>query len=237
MSDHDLFARLAARAVEPATCATCGADCARGYGSTPTCFACAEAAAAAREAQRIASVTAARAREWRRAVPPRFAWATQDAAPELAARVDRAALSKAEKLGLGPLTLTGPSGSGKTSLAVALVSRWVSGLGVGYPADVDFVSSIDVEHAARRHRLGDDEPRAIERALEADLLVLDDLGMERSRFGVEALVRIIAHRHDQDLITVATTALDDGQLADTYGAGIARRLLEGRVLRMRVARP
>lgn len=237
----DAFAELTSRAVQPATCSRCGGECLRGWRREPVCDPCAEAARVAEleseNARHVAHVVAQRLRGWHRAVPPRFKWATDDDPAQLEERVDPVALRKVRGLSMDPLTLTGPSGSGKTSLAIALVSRWAQGLGLEYPRTLDFVSTTRLERAARRHRLGDDEPDEIRRALSVDLLVLDDLGMERSRFGVEAIVHVIDERHNQDLVTLATTALDDGQIAETYGIGIARRLVERRVLRMQVARP
>jgi DNA replication protein DnaC len=62
----------------------------------------------------------------------RHAWARGLDAPELAQRVDSAALERARGLDLATIdrvTLLGGAGSGKTSIAVALACEWAAHCG------------------------------------------------------------------------------------------------------------
>jgi DNA replication protein DnaC len=55
-------------------------------------------------------------------------------------------------------------------------------------------------------------------------VLLDDLGSEGAK--VDTVVEIIMRRHDRSAPTWATTFLSMSQLADRYGAGATRRLVE-----------
>jgi DNA replication protein DnaC len=63
-------------------------------------------------------------------------------------------------------------------------------------------------------------------AFRAQVLVLDDLGLERTHSpkAVATIGEIIRHRHESERRTITTTGFSHNELADIYGSGIARRL-------------
>jgi DNA replication protein DnaC len=76
-----------------------------------------------------------------------------------------------------------------------------------------------------RHRLGSESPTVLD-ALEAPLLVFDDLGTEKDAPN-SALVEVIFHRHAHAKPTWVTTWLSHEQRVNRYGEGFARRLVDG----------
>ena len=107
----------------------------------------------------------------------------------------------------GWLTLFGDTGVGKTHLAVAVAAELLSrGGGVFFA----FVPEL-LDHL--RYTFRPDSAITYDRLFEevkgAPLLVLDDLGKERSSpWAVEKLYQIIVHRHNASLPTVITTMVD-----------------------------
>lgn len=115
----------------------------------------------------------------------------------------------------GLLTLSGPCGSGKTHLAAAIANQQARNALLPPPLFLvvpDFLSYLreafqpnaDVSYATR-----------FDAALEAGLLVLDDLGAENPTPWVsEQLYLLIAHRYQTGLATVITTnlSLDNGAI-------------------------
>lgn len=83
--------------------------------------------------------------------------------------------------------------------------------------------------ARRRHPLGKDEPRLVDRATKAKLLILDDIGREPAQ---ESVVQdVLWERCDRDgLVTIATAGDSEAKLSDRYGAALVRRIheLDGR---------
>jgi hypothetical protein len=156
-------------------------------------------------------------------IPAWFQWAMLEA-PELLTRVR----------GNGPLiararmasdatrvVLEGPSGSGKTSLACAMLRAWAA-----KRAQVArIILATDLASARNRHRLGSESPTVLD-ALEAPLLVLDDLGTEKDAPN-SALVEVVFHRHAHAKPTWVTTWLTHEQRVNRYGEGFARRLVDG----------
>ena len=191
-------------------CSTCGAP-----STAPRpCLPCEEAARVARDA-RLATTAS---------IPSRFAWASSLDAPELARRVDVAALEQARAIELERLdraTLLGPAGAGKTALAVAMASTWSRA--TARPAF--FVGAVDVGVARQEHGLGEGAPRILRDAGAAPLLVLDDLGQELES-GAATVAHVVQRRYDDAKPTLTTSGLTVEQLVSRYGAGVARRLLE-----------
>lgn len=191
-------------------CPSCGTKSARPV----RCLACEDTWRAAREAK---TATAG-------SIPTRFAQATGLYAPEVTARVDRAALEHARLVDLRLLdrvTLLGPATAGKTTLAVALANAWVQAR--ARPAMV--LAAVDLGLARQQHGLGAGEARLVHLAMIAPLLVLDDVGQEVES-GTPAVAHAIQHRYDHAKPTIATSGLTVAQLVARYGAGVARRLLE-----------
>ena len=107
----------------------------------------------------------------------------------------------------GWLTLLGDTGVGKTHLAVAVAAELLSRGGSVFFA---FVPEL-LDHL--RYTFRPDSTITYDRLFEevkgAPLLVLDDLGKERSSpWAVEKLYQIIVHRHNARLPTVITTMVD-----------------------------
>ncbi|HEY6459541.1 MAG TPA: ATP-binding protein, partial [Polyangiaceae bacterium] len=114
-----------------------------------------------------------------------------------------------------------PSGAGKTSLAVAMMRQHTD---AASEAGM-FVLATDLHNCKSRSKLGH-EPDLIAAAVNAPMLVLDDLGTEPlDRAG--AVVEVVFHRHAHDLPTVVTTWLGDDETRENRGAAIANRYGDG----------
>lgn len=163
-------------------------------------------------------------------VPKRFRWALDANLSALTARVKlppariSAALAWAAGLGEAPpgLVLTGETGTGKTSLLVAMFATWFAR---HRNEQARFVAALELGLARSRHALGHGDPAAITAALEAPLLVLDDVGME-APMHADVLRQVLLTRHNEDLPTWVTTGLSYAAIAQRYDGGMARRLFE-----------
>ena len=119
----------------------------------------------------------------------------------------------------GWLTLSGDTGVGKTHLAVAIaVERMKS----GQPVFFAFVPEL-LDHL--RYTFTPDSLATYDRAFEeiknAPLLILDDLGKERSSpWAIEKLYQIIVHRHNARLPTVITTMIDFTKEREPIGSRV-----------------
>lgn len=170
---------------------------------------------------------------WRRLVGKRYAWA-RPTAPELAARCwpQRTAgglASPQEAIDAilrheGNVVLRGMPGTGKTSLLCAalrvLYDRhdWRQRLVM---ADAYELGSARIQHPA-----GQGEAPVVDAAMEATLLLLDDLGNERQTQN-NAVPDVIMARHHADVPTWITTGETREQIAAKYGGGVMRRVFDG----------
>lgn len=163
-------------------------------------------------------------------IPKRFRWAIDCNLTTLSERVTlsperiSAALTWAAGLCAAPpsLALSGVTGAGKTSLVVALFATWFAR---HRNEDARFVAALELGLARMRHPLGHDDPPAVLAAIEAPLLILDDLGAEAAMHA--DVVRQVLHaRHNADLPTWVTSGLDQPELARRYDGGLARRIFE-----------
>jgi DNA replication protein DnaC len=163
----------------------------------------------------------------RGSVPKRFRWTFDATVEKLRGRVRASDEFIARGLANPPSSdavFFGDTAAGKTSLAVAMLDAWVR-------RDPDerkgarFVESYWLAGARARHPLGQGEAPAVIEAMEAGLLVVDDLGSEADdRRNV--LADVIFHRHNEELPTWITTGFTAEQLVARYGSQVLRRVLE-----------
>lgn len=128
----------------------------------------------------------------------------------------------------GGLFLFGPFGAGKTHLGVAtaraIVERTL--VRVVFKSTIGLMMEIKANFG-RRRAPDDDTKDPVTMALEAELLILDDLGQEApSEFNQGTMAGIIWHRYDQNLPTIITSNQADAQLKERLGGGLVSRLYE-----------
>ena len=120
------------------------------------------------------------------------------------------------------LLITGTCGTGKTHLAVAILHAILDS---GCPGL--FCTVPDLLTEIRKSYKEDYDSKKIKNVMNARLLILDDLGAEKTTDWVqEQLYLIINHRYEYELSTIITSNLDIGQLAQKIGERSASRLLE-----------
>ena len=122
------------------------------------------------------------------------------------------------------MLLTGKSGLGKTFLMRCMANRLIER---GY--NVLLVSAGRFFQAARNHYFGNDEDELNE-MLEADVLMIDDLGTEpmMQNITVEQLFRAINERQNANRPTVISSNLDLGELKMRYTERIMSRMSDPR---------
>lgn len=160
-------------------------------------------------------------------IPKRYQWATV-AGALLGARVafdDPPARAIDNALNSERVVILGRAGSGKTSLGVALMRAWEAKL-TPLADEILFISSRALARVRAGYPLGQGEPELVDRACDAALVLIDDLGSEPPLLS-SAVTDIIEHRYNDMRPWIVTTGFDRKTLAATYGGGIARRLLEG----------
>jgi DNA replication protein DnaC len=110
------------------------------------------------------------------------------------------------------LLFVGPTGTGKTHLAVAALQEL---LGRGHEGIFfDYQNLLDQIHAGYDETLGTSRREAYRRALETEILLLDDLGSHRANEWVEDTVTsIITYRYNHRKALIATTNLLDSKIA------------------------
>jgi DNA replication protein DnaC len=132
----------------------------------------------------------------------------------------RAVLQARSLRDFGRIVFIGPTGSGKTSLSVAtLRDRLENTTG----ARCCFLSAWRLGGAMAQ--LDESDPGAVVRALNCQLLVLDDVGSERP-LPSNPVPEIIVERHQANKATWITTWMSASKLEERYGGGIARRVFE-----------
>ncbi|MGE5675379.1 MAG: ATP-binding protein [Mycobacterium leprae] len=135
----------------------------------------------------------------------------------------------ARRLGTGAqvesLLFVGDVGRGKTFLSSCIANDAVAARRmVVYFTFAEFLDLI------RLHRFDDEERyrEGIQRLMDADLIVLDDLGAEKvTEFVGQELFNLINNRMNRRMPMVVSTNLTPGEIEDAYGPRIASRLLNG----------
>lgn len=124
------------------------------------------------------------------------------------------------------MLLTGRTGCGKTHLAIAAARH------LSRPAIFVTVPELLLEIRASFNG-EDSESRLIRRYARAELLVLDDLGAEKTtEYSIQTLYTIISRRNREEAQTIVTTNLDLAQIADSLGDRIASRLAEMKIVKI-----
>ena len=124
----------------------------------------------------------------------------------------------------GNLLLFGAPGLGKTHLSAA-IAREVGGK--GYSVVYDTAAHVFEQFEAQKFSREEDEETSadVERVLQCDLLILDDLGTEMvTAFVQSALYRIVNTRLMEKKSTILNTNLTPGELGRRYSPQIASRI-------------
>ncbi len=123
----------------------------------------------------------------------------------------------------GWLIMYGGTGLGKTHLSLAIANVVIErGYGVYYGSIQSIMEKLEKEHFGGRRNTDESEKDEI---LSADLLIIDDLGVEFStQFTVAALHDIINTRLLKSLPTIISTNLEMEEIYEKYTQRIASRL-------------
>ena len=135
----------------------------------------------------------------------------------------------------GNVLLSGPSGCGKTSASVARARMILQKAEKGgtpeefrFACGIRFASALDLSTARKQHALGHGEPPEIETALDAELLILDELGFESQADTV--IPELADLRYRKGKITITTTGLRSGELVARYGEATIRKLSNNNIV-------
>ena len=124
----------------------------------------------------------------------------------------------------GNLIFFGRTGLGKTHLSTAIARTVITR---GYDVVYDSVPNIraDFEFDRFKNNYGAEPPRA-EKYMEADLLIMDDLGAEMTTaFSISCIYNIINTRLSAERPTMINTNLGEDTLQERYNDRITSRLL------------
>ncbi|MCM1329505.1 MAG: ATP-binding protein [Ruminococcus sp.] len=121
------------------------------------------------------------------------------------------------------LFLLGKTGVGKTHISLAIAKRVTErGYTAAYGSLLNYLRLVEKEHFGRSE---DTESDTMQTLINADLLVLDDLGSEfRSNFYESALYNIINSRINLGLPTIISSNLTTAELQKNYNDRIISRI-------------
>lgn len=121
------------------------------------------------------------------------------------------------------LVMYGGTGLGKTHLSLAIANVVIEhGYGVYYGSIQNIMEALEKEHFGRKQVSDESEKEAI---TSADLLIIDDLGVEFiTQFTTAALHDIINTRLLRNLPTIISTNLEMDEIYEKYTQRIASRL-------------
>lgn len=122
----------------------------------------------------------------------------------------------------GSILMLGATGLGKSHLSLAIASAVIGrGYGVVYGSAQDFLRKIEQEHF-RPEKNGED---TLDGLLQADLLILDDLGAEFStQFTKAAINNIISARLSREKPTIISTNLNRAEMEERYTERVVSRV-------------
>ena len=126
----------------------------------------------------------------------------------------------------GNLLFTGAPGLGKTFLS-ACIAREVSagGFSVVYDTAAHIFQQFESGKFGRENPYEEDPDREINRYLNCDLLIMDDLGTEmNTSFVQSAFYRIVNERLINHRKTILSTNLTPAEIGTRYGAAIRSRI-------------
>jgi DNA replication protein DnaC len=161
--------------------------------------------------------------DWvQRQIPARYAAAETDH-PDLIKWADHLAALDPDGTDTGPSVLiVGPTGTGKTHAAYGAARRYVR-TGKRFVA---CITAADL-YARLRPRPGQDSEEIFERYLNAQVLLVDDLGAAKSSDWTDEInYRLFNHRYDAQLPTIVTSNAAPRDLGGIVGERVASRLAE-----------
>ncbi|MDE5855278.1 MAG: ATP-binding protein [Ruminococcus sp.] len=117
------------------------------------------------------------------------------------------------------ILMSGSTGLGKTHLSLAIANKVIEkGFNVIYDSTLNILYNIDRERY--------NEGNTLDAVLDADLLILDDLGTEQeTKSSVPTIYNIINTRIVRKKSTVISTNLDSEEISQRYGARVRSRLM------------
>lgn len=122
----------------------------------------------------------------------------------------------------GNIVISGQTGLGKTHLSLAIAERLLSqGWNVLYDSAINYLNKIENEHFGRSN--GETDTFAV--MMDADLLIIDDLGSEyETSFYKATVYNIINTRLNKGLPTIISTNLKPEDIEKRYEPRIVSRL-------------
>lgn len=116
--------------------------------------------------------------------------------------------------------MRGGTGLGKTHLSLSIAKLVIA---KGY--NVIYGSAPDLLRKAEREQFRNEDGNTLERLIEADLLIMDDLGAEfENKFSVSAVYNIVNNRLNAGRPLIVSTNLEYSDLLARYGDRIISRL-------------
>lgn len=119
------------------------------------------------------------------------------------------------------IVMTGDTGLGKTHLSLAIANVVIQkGFNVLYDSTINILWNIEREHFSYER-----SSNVLEAVLDADLLILDDLGTEQeTKFYNSMIYNIINTRLIKHKPTIISTNLDKKDISARYGGKVASRI-------------
>jgi len=124
--------------------------------------------------------------------------------------------------------ITGGAGSGKTYLSVCYIHKVMLNVESIFFRNVTVLLS-EIREGIKRNR----ENYLINKYSDVDLLVLDDLGAEKTtEYVIQVLYSILNVRYEKCRQTVITSNLGSKHLSEFYGDRMLSRIGSGRVIKL-----